>query len=235
MLLGTWIMLPNTTTTEILALQKFDYYVIDTQHSNITLDILPDLIRTIRLHNPRAEIYIRIDINKFNISKCLDYGADGLVIPNIESEEEIDEVLSYVNYQPYGKRSFGLLMEQKYGLDVKDKLIKVYIQIECKLALENAPKLLNKKIHGYIIGPYDLSLDMSCNQTDIDIGEMENIEKSLIQIAKETNKLAGYHIVHPTKKIIKDKIDMGYGMIALGVDGIMLLDKSKEILTDANY
>ena len=232
-MIGTWITIPDSTIAEILSLSKFDFFVIDMQHSIITLDKMMDIIRAIRT-NSKSEIYVRIDINSFTINKCLDAGVDGIIIPNIETESQINEIIKFARYPPIGKRSVGLQRAQEYGLKLDEyyeisRRIKIIIQIESKVGYLNAERLLSMDIDGYILGPYDLSKDMDYTKEDVDEGKLKDVETRLIYIAKKHNKSAGYHIVHPNKELIDNKKKLGYNMIILGVDSIMLLDKSIEV------
>jgi len=67
-----------------------------------------------------------------------------------------------------------------------------------------------------------LAASKNMTKEQIDAGGIEKIEKHIIQIAKSHNIKCGYHIIYPTKKIIRYKIKMGYDFIALGCDSIIL-------------
>ena len=39
--------------------------------------------------------------------KVLDVGAQGIIIPNVHSVAQVDEIVSYAKYQPIGNRGFA--------------------------------------------------------------------------------------------------------------------------------
>ena len=64
------------------------------------------------------------------------------------------------------------------------------------------------------------------------VGQFENIDfknilDKYLKLSKTYNKIAGIHLVRPTKNGIEDVISKGYKFIALGTDAVFLEEKSK--------
>jgi 2-dehydro-3-deoxyglucarate aldolase len=180
--------------------------------------------------------YVRVENNPYIINKCLDAGAEGIIIPNVNNNDDVIKAVEAIKYPPIGKRSCGLCNAQNYG-EIFDsyfkdfnKKVKIIIQIETKEGFYNSKDIIsNEHINGYMVGPYDLSASMGITKEEMDNGKLLKMEKSLISIAKKYGKYAGYHIVHPSKKLIDEKIKLGYDFIVIGVDNVLLLSKYKEI------
>lgn len=230
---GSWITIPHSQVTDIIKLCNLDFLVIDMQHSVITIDIMYQMIQSIKT---KTIPYVRVENNPYIINKCLDAGAEGIIIPNINNEEDVIKAIKAIKYPPIGERSCGLCSAQNYGETFDsyfknfNKKVKIISQIETKEGFYNAKDIIsNKHIDGYMIGPYDLSASMGITKEEMDNGKLLKIEENLINIAKKHCKYAGYHIVHPNKELIDSKIKLGYDFIVLGVDNVLLLSKYKEI------
>lgn len=52
--------------------------------------------------------------------KVLDVGAQGIIIPNVHSVAQVDEIVSYAKYQPIGKRGFAASRKDGWGFDAPD-------------------------------------------------------------------------------------------------------------------
>jgi 2-keto-3-deoxy-L-rhamnonate aldolase RhmA len=226
--LGSWITLGHSGIAEIFARSGFDWVVVDLEHSMISIDQAGDLIRTIDLAG--AVPLVRLTSNNSDqVKRIMDAGACGIVVPNINSVEEAMQAISATRYAPLGNRGVGLGRAQDYGPGFKDYLEWqkngpiVIVMIENISALKNLKEILSLKgVDGFIIGPYDLSCSMGIP------GEFEKKEfVSTIQfILEEGIKAkcpAGIHIVEPDIKQLENIINMGYRLIAYGVD-IRMLD-----------
>ena len=91
---------------------------------------------------PEFKPYVRVSSNNAaEIKKVLDFGAKGIIVPMVNSAQEVSKVLDAVFYPPVGNRGMGLYRAQGYG-EVKSKQayisqiaseIEVFVQVESKL------------------------------------------------------------------------------------------------------
>jgi 2-dehydro-3-deoxyglucarate aldolase len=224
---GSWITLNNTSVAEIMADAGFDWLCIDIEHSSIDYSEVQNLIMAIQGRGLKA--FVRVGENNSRIIKrVLDAGADGIIIPSINSVNMAINAIQYIKYPPLGKRGVGLSRAQSYGFDfdnyynIKAKNIKIIVQIEHIDAINDLDKILQLDgIDGTFIGPYDLSGSLGVP------GEFDNVlVKSALEkyekITKNYDKLIGYHVVQPNYELVIDKINKGYNFIAFGFDGIFL-------------
>jgi len=224
---GSWITLNNTSVAEIMADAGFDWLCIDIEHSSIDYSEVQNLIMAIQGKGLKA--FVRVGENNLRIIKrVLDAGADGIIIPSINSVNMAINAIQYIKYPPIGKRGVGLSRAQSYGFDfdnyynIKAKNIKIIVQIEHIDAINDLDKILQLDgIDGTFIGPYDLSGSLGVP------GEFDNVlVKSALEkyekITKNYDKLIGYHVVQPNYELVIDKINKGYNFIAFGFDAIFL-------------
>jgi 2-keto-3-deoxy-L-rhamnonate aldolase RhmA len=225
--IGSWITLNNTSIAEIMADSGFDWLCIDIEHSTIDYAEVQNLI--IAIQGKGLKAFVRVGENNARIIKrVLDAGADGIIIPSINSAIEANKAVQYIKYPPVGNRGVGLSRAQSYGFgfekyfNTKAKEIKIIVQIEHIDAINELDEILQiDGIDGTFIGPYDLSGSLGRP------GDFENIlVKSALEkyenVTKNYNKLVGYHVVHPNYQLVLEKVAKGYNFIAFGFDAIFL-------------
>ena len=167
--IGSWITLGNTGIAEILANARFDWLVIDLEHTTISLEQAGELIRTIELAGVPS--LVRLTSNDENqIKRVMDAGAQGIVVPMVNNANDARKAVLSTRYPPLGVRGVGLARAQQYGASFNEHFAwqadmnsgpVVVIQIESIDAVENLKDIL--AVHGvdaFIIGPYDLSCSM---------------------------------------------------------------------------
>ncbi len=225
--IGSWVTLNHFSIVEIMADAGFDWLCVDMEHSVTDYYEAQQLIATIQAKGIKA--YVRVGENNTRIIKrVLDAGADGIIVPMVNSKEEAIKAINAVKYPPIGQRGVGLARAQKYGFgfeDYKDNEadnIKLILQIEHIDAVNNLEEILSlDAIDGTFIGPYDLSGSMGKpgKYNDSDVKE---VLLRYEDIAKKYNKLIGFHVIQPDYKLVLDKIDLGYNFIAFSLDTLFL-------------
>lgn len=231
--IGSWLTLSHPSIAEIMAESGFDWLCIDMEHSVTDYFETQQLIATIQSKGLKA--FVRVgENNALIIKRVLDAGADGIIVPMVNSKENALKAIDSIKYPPKGKRGVGLARAQKYGFgfeeykNIKANEIKLIVQIEHIDAIKNLESILELDgIDGTFIGPYDLSGSMGKpgNYNDSDVKE---VLKEYENITKKYNKLIGFHIIEPDSKLIKEKITNGYNFIAFSTDAIFLGSKIRE-------
>jgi len=226
--LGTWLSLYSEAIAEVLVNAGYEWVTVDLEHSAITIDQAEKLIRVIDLAG--AKPYVRVSSNdEVQIKRVLDAGAKGIIVPMVESKEDVLAAINAINYPPKGTRGMGLARAQGYGeakaknhyiQNISNK-IELYIQIESKEALNHLDEIFSQDINGYMIGPYDLSSSMGIagDFTNVDF---INAEESILETAKKYDIKRGYHIVEPDLEQLELRKSQGYNFIAFSVDFRML-------------
>ncbi|MEU7712411.1 HpcH/HpaI aldolase/citrate lyase family protein [Micromonospora chalcea] len=104
--LGTWVKLPVMESVELLALAGFDFVVVDLEHAPIDLQTAYQLIGTAN-HLGLAPI-VRIPALDPGITqRVLDAGAEGVMVPHVDTVEQARAAVAAVRFPPLGARGVG--------------------------------------------------------------------------------------------------------------------------------
>lgn len=225
--IGSWITLNHPSIAEILSDCGFDWLCIDLEHSVIDYYEAQLLISTIQLKGLKA--YVRVgENNNLVIKRILDAGADGIIVPMVNSKQDALNAINSVKYPPTGNRGVGLARAQGYGFDFqnykdkKAKEIKLIVQIEHVDAIKNLNEIIDLDgVDGTIIGPYDLSGSMG-KPGQYNDDDVKKVLSKYEQIASKKNKLMGFHVIQPNHKLVEEKISKGYNFIAFSLDTLFL-------------
>jgi 4-hydroxy-2-oxoheptanedioate aldolase len=106
--LGAWSSLAGGGTAEILAAAGPDWLVLDAQHGTYDDAGLRATIATLGTAKDRAPVWVRMpDDAASGIGRALDAGADGVVVPLVDTAEQAERVAMACRYPPLGGRSWG--------------------------------------------------------------------------------------------------------------------------------
>ncbi|CUU85287.1 2-dehydro-3-deoxyglucarate aldolase [Campylobacter hyointestinalis] len=227
--IGSWIMIGNPISIEVMSLAGFEWLVVDMEHTSIELDTAQTLIATIQANGMKA--LVRVSKNEeVVIKKVLDMGADGIIVPMVCSRDDAIQAVNYAKYPPVGKRGVGLYRANKYGVNfeaykkwVNEELV-IIAQIEHIDAVRNIDEILQVEgIDATIIGPYDLSGSMGYpgefEREDVKAAVQKTLDK-----CKQYNIPSGFHVVDTDPKKLQQKIDQGCIFLAYGIDYFFMRD-----------
>jgi len=231
-LLGTLLSLPSPEIAELLAKTGFDWLFIDMEHSTIGLK---DAQRMIQAAEPNAHSIIRVPGNdEIWIKRCLDTGAEGIIVPQVNTREEAEQAVRFSKYPPQGKRSVGISKAHNYGITFNQYIqdaneeVALIVQCEAQEAIKNLPEILEVEgIDCVFIGPYDLSASMGKT------GEVQSPEvvDAITSIQKQCNKKnMPLGIFGGAPEAVKKYKDEEFNLIAVGIDVLMIHNSAKETI-----
>jgi 2-dehydro-3-deoxyglucarate aldolase len=226
--IGSWITLAHPAIAEIMAKAGFDWLAIDMEHSVITIREAEELIRVIDLCG--VVPLVRLSANDpVQIKRVMDAGANGVIVPMVNSEAEAEQAVSAVRYPPQGTRGVGLARAQGYGssfdnyLNWVNKESVVIVQVEHIDAVNNLERILSVDgVNGFIVGPYDLSGSLGV-PGQFDHPLMREAMEKIVSVGTASGKALGIHVVEPDVEELKHRIEQGYRFVAYSVD-IRMLD-----------
>ena len=231
--IGSWIMMADSMSVEVMALAGFDWLVVDIEHTPIDMETVKTLIITIQAHDMKA--LVRVSKNEeVVIKKVLDMGADGIIVPMISSKEDAKMAVDYAKYPPIGKRGVGLYRSSGYGTTFEeykkwvDEELVIIAQIEHIDAVGNIDDILAVEgIDGTIIGPYDLSGSMGF-PGEFERDDVQNAVQKVLDRCKEKNMPSGFHVVDTNPSKLQEKIDQGCTFLAYGIDYFFMRDAAMQ-------
>jgi len=106
LVLGTWIKVPATEHVELVALAGFDFVVIDLEHSTISTESAYGLIGTALLTGVAPIVRVP-SLDGGIVPRLLDAGAEGIMVPHVDSVEEARAAVAAARFPPLGARGVG--------------------------------------------------------------------------------------------------------------------------------
>ncbi len=157
--IGLWASIPSALTAEAAALAGPDYVVADQQHGALDPTTLMAMLQAIAAAGSAP--LVRVARNEpFAIGQALDLGAQGVIVPMVESGEEAARAVAACRYAPEGIRSFGAL---RAGAGERPLCL---VMIETRAGLERAAEIAaTPGLDGVYVGPSDLALSLGLQPT----------------------------------------------------------------------
>jgi 2-dehydro-3-deoxyglucarate aldolase len=229
--LGSWMQIPHASVAEIMGQAGYDWVAVDMEHGSISIHQLPDLFRSLELGNTLPLARIAEGTTK-ECKQVLDAGAGGIIVPMVQTAEQLLGVRSACRWPPGGTRGVGFSRANLFGehFDTYREEAQAPLlvaMIEHQQAVINLDEILDVDgLDAILIGPYDLSASMGLTAQF----EHPDFREAMDQILKKAtlSKVpAGVHVVQPSKSELEQRISEGYRFLAYSIDGVMLSVISK--------
>lgn len=160
-LIGGWISLAAEPVIETMCGVGYDYVGIDTQHTLIDPATAARLLYAAPKDGP--PILVRVPSNNTaDINRVLDAGADGVIVPMVNTAAEAAQAVASCRYGPQGVRSFGP-MRTGLPYDVAGLTARVacFVMVETAEAVANIDAICaTPGVTGIYVGPGDLSVTL---------------------------------------------------------------------------
>jgi 2-keto-3-deoxy-L-rhamnonate aldolase RhmA len=221
--IGTLLSIDHPAIVEIARLAGFDWLWIDGEHGSFN-EVSAATACAMTAGGPPA--FVRLpDRSPTSIKRFLDIGCDGIILPQVSTTTELDEIARAALYPPRGERSIGLTRAHGYGLRFHEylshKSYAIIIQIESVAGVENASALIEHPVaDAVIIGPYDLSSSFGTPGA-IDSPQVAGAINSVLTLCKRAGKPCG--IFAATAEKARAYAQMQFELIAVGIDSTTLL------------
>lgn len=224
--IGLWNSIPGPLVAEALAGCGFDWVVIDTEHAPTDV---PDVLGMLQAMAPYpVSAVVRPAANDpVLIKRLLDFGAQTLILPYIQSAEEAQAAVAAVRYAPRGMRGVaGLTRASRFGAVPDytrraDAEICLILQVETALALSQIEEIAaTDGVDGLFIGPADLAASMG-HPGALDHPAVKAAIEDAIRRITATGKPAG--ILTSDAAFARACMGWGTRFTAVGMDiGLML-------------
>ena len=193
--IGAGITLADPLVTDALG-DSVDFFWIDTEHTAMNPETLARHLLAARAHNVPGLVRVGAGVTHL-IKTALDAGADGIIVPQVRSVEEVRTAVADCRYPPVGRRGYGPRVPSKYGRNAGAEYVEqanaqvfVAVQIETREAFEQLDAIVAVPgLDSIVVGPSDLAHSLGLS------GELEhprNVEAVEAIIAK--SKAAGLFV-----------------------------------------
>lgn len=157
----------NPLVVRLLANAGYDWLFIDIEHTLISPGDLVAVVQMARASGICPIVRIQ-DTEYHLIANVLDSGADGVMVPRVETREQAERVVSYARFPPLGVRGCGTTATLDYhradwreALPWLNEQTLVAVQVESPRSIANLDEIIKVPgIDAVFIGPLDLSINL---------------------------------------------------------------------------
>ena len=230
---GLWVTLESPSITEIGVGLGLDWIVIDAEHGHLDWgDIVNHVRAAVR---SRTIVLVRVaEVAAGLIKRALDIGADGVVVPWIETAQQLQEAVELAHYPQRGKRGIGAERATCWGEAFVQHVAEAEEHVLVVPILESVPAGNNVEqlcaIEGVDVmffGPADYSATAGY------AGQWEGPGVAeMILIAKDAIRKAGKHcgLIATSNENLSERHQQGFRMLGLGLDSGLMLRSLHEAL-----
>jgi len=234
---GLWVTLESATITDMAVALGLDWVVIDAEHGHLDWKDINEHIRA----GLRSDTVVLVRLAERSTAltkRALDIGADGVVIPWMETAEELREAVRDAQYPPEGRRGIGGERATVWGqclaehtAEANENVLVVPL-IESVAAVPNVAEMC--KVDGvdvFFFGPADLSATAGFRGQWEGPGVAEQILN-----AKDKIRAAGKHCGLLATGIdnLCERVEQGFRMPGLGADTGLLCRSLHQALQAVN-
>ena len=189
-----WCSLPYPIVAETIGREGFAAVTLEAQHGLWDVNALLTGVAAVRQSG--AAPVVRVPVGDFAlVSRALDFGAEGIIAPMINTQADARAYVSFAKFPPIGERSWGPhrattlanMPDQKVYLREANDLTVTFAMIETRTALDNVEAIAaTPGIDALFLGPADLSIALS-NGADVDPLSRE-VDRELDRISAAASK-----------------------------------------------
>lgn len=223
--LGGWLAVPSVVTAEATARAGFDFVCIDTQHGAIEYSDAVGMIQAILLGGSRP--IVRVPWNEPGIiGKMLDAGAQGIIVPMVNSVAEAQAAVRACRYSPEGSRSYGpglaapRVGETSVGgnyMEWAHEHVACIPMIETTQAIDSLDDILAVPgIDAVYVGPADLSITLGLPAGNND--DAPTFTAALETIVAGCVKAGVVPGIHATGALTPKRLGAGFRMVTVTSD-----------------
>lgn len=237
--IGIFADMASPYVVECLGRAGFDYVIIDNEHSPVEAETSADMIRAAELADITPFCRVR-EISRPAILKLLDVGAKGLIVPNVNSVEDVEKLVSYCKYNPIGNRGFCPSRKDGWGYDLNmtvaetmnyfNNEVLLIPQCETVGALESIEEIAALEgVDGIFVGPFDLSISMGIPGQFTNPDFIAALER-VLSACKNENKFC--ILFTGTAAGVIDGFARGFDSMTYSLDAGLMIDCFKQRLSE---
>jgi 4-hydroxy-2-oxoheptanedioate aldolase len=236
---GTAIYSNSPAIVEVAGYSGLDFIRIDNEHSWRRDESMEHMLRAANIAGITP--ILRVDKgDPYLIRKALEIGAEGIVIPDIDTKAEVEKVVSAAKFPPMGIRGKGRnCFSARWGafpdaewVNYSDNEILIGVMIETKEAVIHLEEIMSTDGLDFVLfGPSDYSMSIGLRGTQKNHPEVQSAIKKTIEVAQKYNKPVAIGTGQPWEEEAKKYINLGCRMIEVGHDLSNLMSLWKTIST----
>lgn len=234
--LGTFFEIGGCGAVECLARGGFDYMIIDTEHGPFSVETTADYIRAAEAAGITP--YVRIGgMERQDVLRMLDIGAKALIVPDVETPDQVRSLVKYAKFAPVGQRGYCPTRTSGWGFDAWAAEAGRYMeecnrrtmlipQCETAKAYEHIEEIVSiDGVDGIFVGPCDLSISLGVPmQMDSPV-----LEKAVLHILEVCKKAGKHTIIFAGDEAHVHKwFEKGFDSVTFGLDAALLIQSCRD-------
>jgi 2-keto-3-deoxy-L-rhamnonate aldolase RhmA len=199
---GTMFRVVNSPAAALLARNAgMDFIMLDLEHGPYAMETVANIASTVR--SVGLGLFVRVpELARGWVSRALDSGATGVMVPMIESAEQARLLAGWAKYPPLGGRGlssigwhtdYAAVEDAGRMMQESNERVWAIAQVESAEGSRNAEEIAAVEgIDALLVGPNDLSVSLECpgeTTTPAVSGAIERIAVA----AKNHGKVFGMH------------------------------------------
>src|SRR5436305_3006893 len=167
---GTFLLfLVGGDVVQCLAGLGFDYFILDLEHSSLDVGPVREMIRTARAAGIAPIVRVP-EVQYHLVARVLDAGAEGIMLPRVETRQQVEDLVRFARYRPEGERGistfaghtdFTRIADVPAFLAAQNERILLLAQIETAAGAQNRETILSVPgLDGCFVGTGDLAMSL---------------------------------------------------------------------------
>lgn len=220
----------------VFAAAGFDYFFIDAEHGGFDLETIHDIISAAVPCGITPLVRVS-ELQYSQVARYLDVGAQGIILPRVESPALLEEAIRWTRFPPLGKRGFGVTTplldyESRSFTEIMDHMnsnTMVVVQFETVTAMERADELLSVQgVDVAMVGPSDLSISLGV-PGDFNHPRLVDCILKFIKACEAHKVVPGIHCRNEAQA--EPWIERGMRLVGAGGEHGLLLEKARQAAT----
>jgi 4-hydroxy-2-oxoheptanedioate aldolase len=234
----------HASLVEIMGWVGFDFCFIDTEHCPADVGATLNPVRACEITGmtPIVRVY---ENSPALICKALDNGAQGVIVPHVNTVADAEAVVSSVKYAPEGIRSccpairsdhFGCLPWKEYCRKANEDNL-VILLLEGEEGIKNARKIVKVKgVDIILFGPVDLSQCIGLPGASYDHPKLYKALQDMVKMCDESG-VAVMTVTTPLSNIpvARKLIEAGVKVVVFSSDVIVFRQACQELIKIKKY
>jgi 4-hydroxy-2-oxoheptanedioate aldolase len=237
-LIGVFADLASPLAAELVGSAGFDWVVLDLEHGESTEADLLGMLYACQTTGMAAVVRPQ-SAERLRIGRALDLGAAGVMLPQLQSLDEVRTAVAFLRYPPVGQRGIAL---RTRGADmgalghgevahVVNERIAGIVQIESRGALADADAIAAlPEVDVLFVGPADLSHALGIPGRFTDEAYLDAL-RAVVAATDRHGKAAGILVYDAA--VLPGLLDLGFRFIGLGSQGAFVSAGANAMLAAA--
>lgn len=238
--LGTFYELGGIAAAQCIGIAGMDFAIVDTEHGPADVESALAAITALSVRDCTPLVRVK-DVTRPSVLKMLDVGARGLVVPDVQTVDEVRKLVEYAKYYPLGRRGFAPTLSGGYGFDPECADTQQYFdhcnrqtmlipQCETLGALEHIEEIAAMEgVDGIFVGPYDLSVALG-KPAQMDDPDLQAAIDRVLSACKKHGKCTMIYAGDAAGSAAFFR--RGFDCVACGMDSIFLIQALRKLKAD---